>query len=611
MSKKRILSLFVIFSALFIGSTGCDWDDIKLYRETRSGKVHGIEYANKTLAWLGIPYAKPPTKENNLRWKAPVDPEPWNNIRESLESVDDCVPCAQNAHHPVTWENTGSFNKVIGSEDCLILNVWRPDTMEDDLPVYVWVHGGANNYGAAYEYDRSAFAKKANAVVVVVQYRLGPFGWLYHTDFQNDSSRNTLDKSGNFGALDIIKALKWVNVNIKNFGGNPKNVTVAGESAGAHNSGNLLVSPLAKGLFLRIMMQSRAMPLRTTTTAVNDTEILISRLAANDGMAAVTGNKKDYLESKSTEAIIKAYWFPSLASQSPGAIMDGTVIPQIAYTPPMTAFNALINTGNYNKVPVILGNNMEEAKYFTPVFGALVKYTFAIPTYQGYPFYISAMIPSGYFTWLDLCKVVNPALVADSPGTTAYTPLTLDMVLPTQTDKDVYSACAAYGSLAWKTTYTDDIAATLKAQPGQTVYAYYFKWDGATGQDNYKFVMGAAHTSEIPFFAGLDTDTYGGMAFTPSNDTAGRKQLGDMMLKYVKNYIHTGNPNGSSLPVWEQWSNTAGSPKCIEFDATDDAAVVNMSTTVYTQTDVTNFFYAKYLSLPASMRGVLMLFGSF
>lgn len=610
MSRKSFFHLLLLVLAAFIGGNGCYLDDLKFYRQTQSGVVHGIEYENGTLAWLGIPYAKPPTKENNLRWKAPVDPEPWKGVRESLESLDECVPCAQNAHHPVTWENTGAYNRVIGSEDCLTLNIWRPDTVDENLPVYVWIHGGANNYGAAYEYDRSIFASKANAVVVVVQYRLGPFGWMTHTDFQNDASRTTLDKSGNFGALDIIKALHWVNRNIRSFGGNPRNVTVAGESAGAHNTGNLLVSPLAKGLFQRVMMQSRAMPLRTMTTAIAEAEGLISRLAANEGISAVDGNKKDYLESKSTEEIIKAYWFPNLASQSPGAIIDGTVIPQVAYTSG-TAFNALISTGNYNKVPVIIGNNMDEAKYFTPVFGLLVKYAFAVPSFQGYPFYITSMIPTGYFTWLDLCKAVNPALVTDSAGTTAYSPLTLNMVLPTQTDKDVYTACATYGSLSWKTTYTDDIAATLKAQAGQVVYAYYFKWAGASTQSDYRFAMGAAHTSEIPFFAGLDIDCYGGMAFTPTNDTAGRKALSDAMVKYVKNYIHTGNPNGCSLPAWSEWSNTAGESKCIEFDATDDQAVIKMNQTQYTQADVMNYFYSKYLTLPANMRGALMLFSSF
>lgn len=610
MSRTSIFSLLLIVLAAFIGGTGCYLDDVRLYRQTQSGVVHGIEYENDTLAWLGIPYAKPPTKENNLRWKAPVDPEPWKGIRESLESLDECIPCAQNAHHPVTWENTGAYNKVVGSEDCLTLNVWRPDTMEDNLPVYVWIHGGANNYGAANEYDRSVFASKAKAVVVVVQYRLGPFGWMTHTDFQGDGSRSTLDKSGNFGALDVIKALQWVNKNVKNFGGNPKNITVAGESAGAHNTGNLLVSPLANGLFQRVMMQSRAMPLRSMTTAITEAETLITRLAANEGIAAVTGNKKDYLESKSTEEIIKAYWFPTQVSQSPGAIIDGTVIPQVTFTTG-TAFNALINTGNYNKVPVIIGNNMDEAKYFLPVFGSLVKYAFAVPSFQGYPFYITAMAPSGYFTWLDLCKVVNSELTAGSIGTTTVTPLTFDMVLPTQADKDLYTACATYGSLSWKTTYTDDIATALKSQPGQVVYAYYFKWAGTSTQSDYRFVMGAAHTTEIPFFHGLSVDSYGGMAFTSANDTEGRKALSDAMLKYVKNYIHTGNPNGKCLPTWEEWSNTAGESKCIEFDATDTEAVIAMSQKVYTQGDVMNYFYSKYMTLPAGVRGILMLFGSF
>jgi len=197
--------------------------------KTKYGEVKGFLDDNNTLAWKSIPYAKPPVDE--LRWKVPIDPEIWDGI---LDTTEDCDECAQMGQEPITFAPT----EVIGSEDCLYLNIWHPQSIRNDLPVYFWIHGGANNNGTTKDYDGSVIASRSNMVVVTIQYRLGAFGWLTHPALRPGES--SLDDSGNFGTLDTIKALEWVRDNIKSFGGDPNNIIVAGESAGAHNVMNLI-----------------------------------------------------------------------------------------------------------------------------------------------------------------------------------------------------------------------------------------------------------------------------------------------------------------------------------------------------------------------------------
>jgi para-nitrobenzyl esterase len=187
----------------------------------------GISDADNTWAWKGVPYAKAPVGE--LRWKAPQDPDPWHDV---MQAKDECEPCTQ----LITGVDLIRTGTTEGSEDCLYLNIWRPRSQEDNLPVYVWIPGGSNNIGKTANYNGAAIAGRSNVVVVVIQYRLGPLGWFTHPALRHG---NSLDDSGNFGTLDSIKALERIRDNIEAFGGDPDNVIIAGESAGAHNVMNL------------------------------------------------------------------------------------------------------------------------------------------------------------------------------------------------------------------------------------------------------------------------------------------------------------------------------------------------------------------------------------
>lgn len=254
--KSRISVILVVGLVVIVtGFMACKTDGNKdlLLRTTKYGAVEGYaDNATGTWVWKGIPFAKPPV--GALRWRAPQEPESWDGVKETKE---ECLRCTQLEYSP-GWV---SFPNVKGGEDCLYLNVYRPPNDENDLPAYFWIHGGANTIGFADEYDMENLAIQANMVVVVIQYRLNVFGYFTHPSLRSGASGT--EASGNFGTLDQIKALQWVQDNISAFGGNPDNITFAGESAGGHDVMALMISPLANGLFHRAVMESGGMVSQT------------------------------------------------------------------------------------------------------------------------------------------------------------------------------------------------------------------------------------------------------------------------------------------------------------------------------------------------------------
>ncbi|MEM6692830.1 MAG: carboxylesterase family protein, partial [Planctomycetota bacterium] len=249
--------------------------------ETADGPVEGRQVANGLYAFLGVPFAKPPTGE--LRWQAPLPRDPWTQIRSATSFAPACVQGGQTTEwYQGLIEDMGespdlAARPVRESEDCLYLNVWTPSVAEgSDLPVMVWVHGGGYSGGWSYEpnYIGEDLARR-DVVVVSIAYRLGPFGYIGPNDV-------------NFGLKDQIKALEWVQENVQSFGGDPSNVTLFGESAGASSIGTLLVTPSAKGLFQRVIHQSAGFEFIEKTT-LEDARKTYSRLA----LAANEQNVRD------------------------------------------------------------------------------------------------------------------------------------------------------------------------------------------------------------------------------------------------------------------------------------------------------------------------------
>src|SRR5258708_5850718 len=240
--------------------------------ETRSGKVEGIE-RNGVQVFRGIPYAAPPV--GSLRWQAPRREEPWAGTREAAEFS------AQSAQTEFALAKMMGETQPPYSEDSLYLNVWTPGCDAASRPVMVWIHGGAFIWGAGDTpwYDGTKFAVHGDVVVVTINYRLGPFGFLHLADLFDGAFAG----SGNAGLLDQIAALEWVRECIAAFGGDPDRVTVFGESAGAGSVGALLGTPAARGLFRAAIPQSGAASWVSTRERATD---IAARVVENLGVRA-------------------------------------------------------------------------------------------------------------------------------------------------------------------------------------------------------------------------------------------------------------------------------------------------------------------------------------
>jgi para-nitrobenzyl esterase len=368
-------------------------------------------------------------------------------------------------------------------------------------------------------------------VVVIIQYRLGPLGWFTHPALRHGDAN---DDSGNYGTLDTIQALKWINENIEAFGGNPDNVLITGESAGGHNVTNLLLSPQAEGLFHKAMSQSNGMITVSVAAGEARAEKTIAALLAADGLEEVpNGDVEAYLRSKTGKEIVEANYAMYGMPSAYNAYQDGHVLPAKSEI-------SAIRSGEYNKVPIILGANEYELKSFMPLYGPLL----------------------GVPQWYQLIAVLD----GDIPS--------IDDVLPTDKDKDLYELTGYYGSRNWRAKYVDERARALKDQQDD-VYAYKFTWGGkGSGPSPFDFIYAAGHAMDIPFFFGSDTSKWG-YGYSPENDTTGRVELQNSMMAYLANFAYTGDPNGADLPDWKTWTNDDG-PKAVVFGSDYDHADIHM-----------------------------------
>ncbi|WP_010250543.1 carboxylesterase/lipase family protein [Acetivibrio cellulolyticus] len=535
--------------------------------KTSFGKVAGVETINDSWAWMGIPYAKPPVGE--LRWKAPQDPEPWKKVRYSTYDFTRCTqPALDNQWNPL--------NDVIGSEDCLYLNVFRPKTNEKNLPVCVWIHGGGHVFSGAEQYDATKLASKSNMIVVVIQFRIGPLGWFYNPSLNPNGTAE--DNSGNYGTLDQIKALNWVKQNIKEFGGNADNVTVAGESTGGYHALNLMISPLAKGLFNKIIASGASGVNYPLSTGIERSNSAIDNLLVADGtctdLASAAKYRADmtneqistYLRSKTDKEIERSVMdqYGSITTVAPFA--DGAVLPDTQAS--------VFESGAYNKVPVILGSDKDEMRPFLPSWLGFV------PTSSGY-------------TWYNVYNAIG----VKEPK------ITLDELMPTDSDRQLYDACGKYPSMYWKASTVDSVARILKNNQDD-VYCYVFNWGGiGSGTEPFDFLIGSGHAFELSFFFGWDTDTWGNVSFSQENEP-GRKDLQNAIMSYIASFIKSGNPNNNidNLPEWTKWSNDKG-PKSIVFEADFEKAKISMMEEEYKKEEILN----EVESLPEAVRNLVKI----
>ncbi|MBW2697275.1 MAG: carboxylesterase family protein [Deltaproteobacteria bacterium] len=504
--------------------------DVASERLLRTGSVVGFAGPNDTHAWLGIPYAKAPIGE--LRWRAPQRPEPWT---ETLDALAYGSPCVQLAS-PLGGVADEPPGTLTGSEDCLRLNLWAPrfdpSTVPkggDRLPVMLWIHGGGNTIGhAGAQYEGSMLASSHRLMVVTFNYRLGPFGWFAHPALLRATPRGET-RSGNFGTLDIIAAMRWVHENIEYFGGDPDNVTIFGESAGGTNVVSMLVSPLARDLFHRAIVQSgstassseaHAMSFvddETKGHAFSSQEILLRHLI-RDGTASDRESARvfaegldpsdivEYLRAKTPAEVVEAYRIDEDEARIhlPLLIRDGVVLPKEPASESLGAGN------RHNRVPVILGTNRDEIKLF----------------FSQSPEFVSRYLK--IFVRLH--------------------------------DRKRYDTLAGFHSDMWKVNGVDGPAASLRASQEQNVYAYRFDWDEEPvflGAD-LSVILGASHGLEIPFVFGLfrfGEARLERLIFNADN-WPGRKYVSDAMMSYWAEFAYTGSPGqgrAHALPEWAPW----------------------------------------------------------
>ncbi len=539
----------------FSDVTGVDFSiESVTERPTATGTVVGCSSTSGAHAWLGIPYAEPPV--DDLRWKAPRPAESWPGAWLALEAGSACTQIADLlSDAPETM-----YGRPMGSEDCLYLNIWAPPfdpggvpTGEDRLPVMVWIHGGGNSIGDGGSYDGQYLADRYNVVVVSFNYRLGPFGWFTHPALETG---DVLDDSGNYGTLDAVRVLDWVQENIEAFGGDPGNVTVFGESAGSRDTLAMMITPLAAGKFHRAVAESGGISTtdvaegrnyiedgghpRSSREVINSLLIADGSAADRDEAIAVQNGMTPaeiaaYLRGKSNEEIMRMYegGYGGMISW-PSMFRDGAVFPT---TDPMVLFQ---DAATYNAVPLIIGSNRDENKLFMVLDPSFVNFVAGIPA--------SAKDP-------------------------AY-----------------YGLYSRYTTDAMKAVSVDGIASILSRTLGQPgVWAYRFDWDEEPtllGAD-VSFLLGAAHSLEIAFvfydFTQFMVPDFAPMVYTEEN-LPGRLELGASMSSYWAEFAYNGDPGtgrSGTEPAWTPWDGAAPeNDKFIIFDTSADAGIRMSSDTV-------------------------------
>jgi para-nitrobenzyl esterase len=533
------MRLSTIITILFVGTLGlaaCQKTpviapvaDAKTLRHIESGDLVGsITSPAGAYQWAAIPYAAPPV--GDLRWRAPRPAAKWDGQRPAL---DLSVRCVQRAR---TADINDDLGKMVGAEDCLVLNVWTPAFSADALPkedarlpVMFFIHGGSNVWGYGGQYDGQYLATRHNMVIVSINYRLGPFGWFAHSALRQ-SALSGPDQSPNFATLDMIAALKWVKRNIGNFGGNPDRVTIFGESAGGQDVASLIALPRAQGLFKGAIIQSGYF----TTLSLDEAENGVPKgtgwvyKGARATVAAL--NPPQGMNGPDLAAFLRDTPANDLykASQEDGETEPGSpliIADNILLKAP--SLEAALENPGFERVPVITGTNRDETKLF---------------------------------------NVTNPKLVKKFLG-----------FLPRPRDARTYALQAEYESAMWRARSVDSQARRMRAAGPSPVYAYRFDWDeeGAFMGTDFSLLLGAGHAMELPFvFNGFETFPVGSGHIFPKAKAEARNTLSHAMMSYWAAFATNGAPGrgmDGNLPEWKSWGD--GQARLMILDTTDGGGV--------------------------------------
>ncbi len=468
---------------------------------TENGLVQGTVEDGLSV-YRGIPFAAPPV--GDLRWRPPQAAPNWQGVRAADQFGAACIQ-----------SNPAMANLPAPSEDCLYLNIWSPaKDAKESLAVLVWIHGGGFTAGATMErlYSGENLAKKG-VVVVSIGYRLGVLGFLAHPGLSAESGQRV---SGNFGLLDMIAGLRWIQRNIAAFGGDPKRVTISGESAGGIAVSMLCASPLAKGLFHGAISQSGGSfgPVRAGGGGAGENmQGLADAEKAGESWAAAVGAK--------TVAELRQLPADKILEASRGRrgmtwpIADGYVIPDDQHK--------LYQAGRFNDTPILVGYNSDEGASFSP---PRTPEAYVESTRQRY----------GPFA----DKLVKLYPAGEGAVAKSARDLTRD---------------AAFGWHTW-------VWARLQSRIGKSkAYLYYFDQHPEYPSDSPRAGFGAAHGADVPYvFQHFDI---GGPNRPPA--TAEDRAVSDAIATYWTNFAKRGDPNGPGVPNWPAFSEAK--PQAMHFTA--------------------------------------------
>ena len=472
---------------------------------TRSGKLEGDEQGG-LFVFKGIPFAAPPT--GNRRWAAPEKPAAWTGVRDarSFGAVA----------HQNRMLNGALAAMVINdtqSEDCLYLNVWTPGLDGKRRPVMVWIHGGGFTIGAASQpiYDGSVLTRRGDVVIVTVNYRLGPLGFLRLADVTNGKIPST----GMEGMLDQVAALEWVRDNIAEFGGDPGNVTIFGESAGGMSVGALLAMPSARGLFHKAIPQSGACHTGAPVARANRVaERVLSKLATAatnaDAIRALTPTQlltgTLLADGKTPDPELGMAYQP---------VIDGTHLPKAAIE--------MVASGSARNVAVMVGSTLEEWKLF------------------------AMMDPSlGKLDRAGLGARISRRLTAESA----------DALIDTYEKARAGRGDPAAPADLFTAIETDRVfripgvrLASVQGKLEPRVYSYLFTWRSpAMGG-----LLGSCHALELGFVFG--TNHLPGMSAFSGTGAAAEKLAGQMQDAWLA-FARSGDPSCASVGDWAQYTDT-------------------------------------------------------
>ncbi len=490
------MTLFVLIAVSPAANAASAVASVDLQVKVDSGTVEGKQEGT-IRTFLGIPYAAPPV--GDLRWKAPAPAAKWTGVRPAKEFGAHCMQ--GNVYGDMTFPDPGN------SEDCLTLNVWSPAKKADaKLPVMVWIYGGGFVAGGTSE-PRQHGEKLAghDVVVVSMNYRLGVFGFLVHPELAKESGRNS---AGNYGLLDQVAALEWVQRNIAAFGGDPANVTIFGESAGSFSVSAQMASPLAKGLFQKAIGESGgaffSSGLKFEPMAVREEKDL-KLVSAKLGVQTLPE-----LRAIPAQKLLDAFFKPgdNDLNFAFDPDVDGYFLPE--------SVPAIFAAGKQNDVPLLAGWNHDEGSF--EVSGPQK------PTME-----------------------TMKATAQKEFGTKADEFLKL---YPATTDAEAKRSMEDFAGdrfIAWSTWRWLEAQATTGTH---SIYRYRFDL-GPPSEPNAPD-MGAFHSAEIGYVFG-QLDPNAKAKWRPED-----RQLSELMQKYWSNFARSGDPNGPGLPQWPAYAAESG-----------------------------------------------------